>query len=59
MDCSELQDSLQQEGALLLIAAVLFKATEGLQSKTDKDVDWQAVWTYAMGPGLELASSLR
>jgi hypothetical protein len=52
-------DSMQQEGALLLIAAVLLKATEGLQQKTDKDVDWQAVWTYAMGPGLELASSLR
>lgn len=63
-----LQDPTQQEAALLLIAAVLFKAIEGLQaqhlstkslSENDTDVDWQAVWTCAVGPGLELASSLR
>jgi len=60
-----LQDPTQQEAALLLIAAVLLKATEGIQDKheshiaKDTDVDWQAVWTYAVGPGLELASSLR
>ncbi|KAG0570027.1 hypothetical protein KC19_6G133500 [Ceratodon purpureus] len=65
-------DLSQQEAALLLIAAVLYKAIDGLQAqqlssnsrsvtetKTDTAVDWQAVWTYAVGPGLELASSLR
>ena len=67
-----LQDLSQQDAALLLIAAVLYKAIDGLQAqqlssnsrsvtetKTDTAVDWQAVWTYAVGPGLELASSLR
>jgi len=28
-------------------------------NKVDKSVDWEAVWTYALGPQPELALSLR
>lgn len=28
-------------------------------NRVDKSVDWEAVWTYALGPQPELALSLR
>lgn len=55
-----------------LVAGVLFQAIEGLQAQqvhsrmrnaptnaANVDVDWQALWTFAIGPELELASALR
>ena len=56
--------------ALRLIAAVLENAARGLQmqevtsfgnqgQEASKDVDWQAIWAYALGPEPGLTLTLR
>jgi len=57
--------------ALRLIAAVLNKAIAGIQSQClcfpfrpskveeHNEVDWQAVWAYALGPEPQLVLTLR